>query len=143
VCCSVLQCVAVRCKSIAVLQCLFNSRAFCTAHAKSSVLQCIAVSCSFLQCLAVSCSVLQCLAACCSVLQCVAVRCSALQCVASVLQCCSIISLHAHPAMQTHNPQKDIDSAKIREKFQRERAYAHACASKGEREMKGEQFFAV
>ena len=46
VCCSVLQCVAVRC----------------------SVLQCVAVCCSVLQC-----SVLQCVAVCCSVLQCVAV----------------------------------------------------------------------
>jgi len=51
VCCSALQCVAVRC----------------------SVLQCIAVCCSALQCVAVRCSVLQCVAVCCSVLQCVAV----------------------------------------------------------------------
>jgi len=50
VCCSVLQCVAVR----------------------GSVLQCVARCCSVLQCVAVWCSVLQCVAVCCSVLQCVA-----------------------------------------------------------------------
>jgi len=73
-CCSALQCVAVRC----------------------SVLQCVAVCCSALQCVAVCCSVLQCVAVCCSVLQCVAVRCSVLQCVAvccSALQCL-LIRLH-------------------------------------------------
>jgi len=47
VCCSALQCVAVRC----------------------SVLQCAAVCCSVLQCVAVRCSVLPCVAGCCSVLQ--------------------------------------------------------------------------
>ena len=86
VCCSVLQCVAVK-KSI--------KRLFCWAA--------VAVSCSVLPCVAVCCSVLQrdpqlrstsmatsvalhregrvlqCVAVCCSVLQCVAVCCSVLQ----------------------------------------------------------------
>jgi len=83
-CCSVLQCVAVRCS---VLQCV----AVC-----SSALQCVAVCCSVLQCVAVCCSVLQCvaftqqstrdimlvwcylIAVCSSVLQCIAMCCSAL-----------------------------------------------------------------
>ena len=88
-CCSVLQCVAVR----------------------FSALQCVVVCCSVLQCVAVCCSVLQCVAVCCSalqkcsrgpsvshsanqvmhsVLQCVAVCCSVLQCVAV---CCSVLQL--------------------------------------------------
>jgi len=90
-CCSVLQCVAVRCS---VLQC---------AVVCCSVLQCVAVRCSVLQCVAVCCSVLQCVTVVqiCSrgpsvshtanhvmhsVLQCVAVCCSVLQCVAV---CCN------------------------------------------------------
>ena len=58
VCCSMLQCVAVRC----------------------SVLQSVAVHCSVLQCVAVCCSVLQCVAVCCSVLQSVTECCSVLYC---------------------------------------------------------------
>jgi len=62
-CCSVLQCVEVRC----------------------SALQCVAVRCSALQCnnlveschMYKCCSVLQCVAVCCRALQCVAVHCSA------------------------------------------------------------------
>jgi len=60
VCCSVLQCVAVRC----------------------SVLQCVAMCCRVLLCVAVCCRVLPCVAVCCSVLQCVAVCRSVSQCVA-------------------------------------------------------------
>jgi len=57
--CSVLQCVAVCCSA---LQC---------AAVRCSVLQCVAVCCSALQCAAARCSVLQCVAVCCSALQCV------------------------------------------------------------------------
>jgi len=86
VCCSVLQCVAVRCSV------LWRVVACC------SVLQCVAVCCNVLQCVAVCCSVLQCYEhpgerawrrerrEC--VLQCVAVCCSVLQCVAV---CCSVL----------------------------------------------------
>jgi len=66
VCCSVLQCVAVRC----------------------SVLQCVAMRCSVLQCVSMHCSVLQCIAVCCSVLQSV---CSMFY---SVLQCVVVTSVH-------------------------------------------------
>jgi len=59
VCCSVLQCAAIR---WSVLKCVARD-----------VLQCLAVCCSVLQCVAVCCSVLQFVAVCCSVLQCVAV----------------------------------------------------------------------
>jgi len=58
VCCSVLQCVAVRC----------------------SALQCVAMCCSVLRCVAVCCSLLKSVAVCCSLLQSVAVCCSLLQC---------------------------------------------------------------
>jgi len=64
VCCSALQCVAVRC----------------------SVSQCVAVCRSALHCVAVRCNVSQCVTVCRSALQCVAVRCSVSQCVAV---CCS------------------------------------------------------
>ena len=71
-----------------------------------SVLQCVAVCCSYLtikaevshafgfchgyvlQCVAVCCSVLQCVVACCSVLQRVAVCCNVLQC---VVACCNVL----------------------------------------------------
>ena len=66
-CCSVLQCIAVRCSVCSVLQ---------RVAVEYSVLQCVAVCCSALQCVAVCCSVLQRVAACCSLLQCVAVCCS-------------------------------------------------------------------
>jgi len=64
VCCSVLQCVAVRY--------LLSSGwvGYVFIHCKS-VLQCV-------ECVAECCSVLQCVALCCSVLQCVAVCCSVL-----------------------------------------------------------------
>jgi len=52
-----------------------------------SVLQCVTVCCSVLQCVAVCCSVLQCVAVCNSLSQCVAVCCSVLQ-----LQCASLSS---------------------------------------------------
>jgi len=71
VCCSGLQCVAVRC----------------------SALQCVAVRCSALQCIAACCSMLQHVAACCIMLHCVTVCCSVLQCAAvccSVLQCAAV-----------------------------------------------------
>ena len=55
-CCSVLQCVAVRCS---VLSWIY-------AEARHIALfQCVAVCCSVLQCVAVCCSVLQCVAVCC------------------------------------------------------------------------------
>jgi len=60
VCCSVLQCVAVGCSVLRLVQC-------------------VAVCCSRLQCVAVFCSVLQLVAVCCSRLRCVAVGCSVLQ----------------------------------------------------------------
>jgi len=75
VCCSVLQCVAVRCS---VLQCfadyLLNGylevKMFHRRHsdkwAQRSVLKCVIVCCSVLQCDAVCCSVLQCVAVCCN-----------------------------------------------------------------------------
>ena len=71
VCCSVLQCVAVRMKRNCpkIKAPVFD--AVCC-----SVLQWVAVGCRVLQCVAVCCSVLQCV---CSVLQCAAVRCSVLQ----------------------------------------------------------------
>jgi len=69
-CCSALQCVAVRCSALQFVA------------VRCSALQCVAVRCSALQCVAARCSVLQCVAVRCSALQCVAVRCSALQCVA-------------------------------------------------------------
>jgi len=65
VCCSVLQCVAVR---FSVWQPIFLKIPLAS---QSTVLQCVAVCCSVL-------SVLQCVAVCCSVLQCVAVCCSVL-----------------------------------------------------------------
>ena len=76
-CCSVLQCVAVRCS---VLQCC-------------NVLQCVAVCCRGVCVFDVddmiySCSVLQCVAMCCRVLQCVAFCCSELQRVAVLQKVC-------------------------------------------------------
>jgi len=61
VCCSVLQCVTVRC-----------SVAWDNMYSHLNVLQCVAVCCSVLQYIAVRYSVLQCVAVCCSALQCVA-----------------------------------------------------------------------
>jgi len=55
VCCSVLQCVAVRCVQCSVLQCVADT--YATSHI-TSVLQCVAVCCSVLrvwQCVAVFC----------------------------------------------------------------------------------------
>jgi len=78
VCCSALQCIAVRCS---VLQCV-------AVHCRVSHLelkihgQCVeVVSCSELQCVTPRIHG-QCVAVCCSALQCVAVCCSKLQCVA-------------------------------------------------------------
>ena len=61
-CCSVLQCVAVRCIVWSGQQCKHE----CTWLVKieGSVLQCVAVCCSVLQCVAVCCSVMQCVAVC-------------------------------------------------------------------------------
>jgi len=61
VCCSVLQCVAVRCS---VLHTAKDTSPVAARHP----LQCAAVCCSVLQCVAVCCSVLQCIAVCCRVL---------------------------------------------------------------------------
>jgi len=113
VCCSVLQCVAVRYslasaslgQCVAVL-CNFASASFGRSVAVScSALPCVVVCHSVLQpgccifrmvfcnvlqcwqCVAACCNMLQCAAVCCSVLQCVAVCCSVFQCVAvSVLR---------------------------------------------------------
>jgi len=93
VCCSVLQCVAVRgsllqCVAVrcsvmqGVLVCSIPRKQRDCPFAREFVLQGVAVRCSVVQCSAVWCSVLQCVAVCCSVLQCVAVCCSVLQCVA-------------------------------------------------------------
>ena len=83
VCCSVLQCVAVRCSVLQYVtphawtsSCTHvdeSRHKYITARrGHGSVLQCVAACCSVLQCVAVCCSVLQCVAVCCSVLQCVA-----------------------------------------------------------------------
>ena len=70
VCCSVFQCIAVRCIAFdAVI--LLSMRPH---QATSAVVQCVAVCCSVLQCVAVCCSVLQCVAEWCCAMQCVAVR---------------------------------------------------------------------
>ena len=63
VCCSVLQCVAVCCRTIALPFEIFISH-----------VQRVAVCCSVLQRVAVCCSALQCVAVCCRVLQSVAVN---------------------------------------------------------------------
>ena len=102
VCCSVVQCVAVRTNTgcsqfsppfsgmmhfVAVCCCVLLRVAVCCSCC--SVLQCLAVCCSVLQCVAVSCSVCSVLlrvAVCCSVLQCLAVCCS----VCSMLQCVAV-----------------------------------------------------
>ena len=68
VCCSVLQCAAVRCSALRVAVCC-------------SVLQCAAVCCSVLQYSAVLCSMVQRGAVWCSVVQCVTVCCSVLRCI--------------------------------------------------------------
>jgi len=83
-CCSVLQCVAVRCN---VLLCV----AMCCC-----ALQCVAVRCNVLQRVAVRCSAVQCVAMCCSALQCVAVRCSVLQDAMrhSMLQCVGVCGVY-------------------------------------------------
>jgi len=113
-CCSVLQCVAVRCSvswGSARTQCDLHPAPRTSTHPTHTVFQCVAVCGSVLQCVAVSagvlpdltailtgssninrsyscCSVLQCAAVCCSVLQCAAVCCSALQCVAVSIYTC-------------------------------------------------------
>ena len=80
---SLLQCVAVRCSVMqGVLVCSIPRKQRDCPFAREFVLQGVAVRCSVVQCSAVWCSVLQCVAVCCSVLQCVAVCCSVLQCVA-------------------------------------------------------------
>ena len=89
VCCSVLQCVAVRYIKSLILGKLTIAAAperrfgevdddLCHGGGLHT---CVALCCSVLQCDAVCCSMLQCVAVCCSVLQCVAVCCSVLQCV--------------------------------------------------------------
>ena len=106
-CCSVLQCVAVRCSVLQTYihtwHLVLQSVAVC-----SSVLQCVQcvadVHTHSASCVAVCCSVLQCVAVCCSVLHCVAdihthsvscvaVCCSVLQCVAV---CCSVLQTYIH-----------------------------------------------
>ena len=100
VCCSVLQCVAVR--SRVLLKSAFPRRTLLSLLPTWRSAVCVAVCCSVLQCVAVCYSsafsrralscfspdqcVSVCAAACCSVLQCVAVCCSVLLCVAV---CCS------------------------------------------------------
>jgi len=90
VCCSVLQCVAGRCRALqcvaVILQCvagepsfdMFKFRSKFGDRCVASILQCVAICCSVLlfvtsvsQCVA---SVLRCVAVCCGVLQCVAVE---------------------------------------------------------------------
>ena len=61
-CCSALQCDAVRYNTLRHVAVFY------------SVLHCVAVCCSVLQCAAVRCSALQCVAVCCNALQCIAVR---------------------------------------------------------------------
>ena len=83
-CCSVLQCVAVRCSA---LQCVAVRERYNNTFAHDLALTTRVLYDDFHEllisgCVAVCRSVLQCVAAYCSVLQCVAVRCSALQCVA-------------------------------------------------------------
>ena len=87
VCCSALQCVAMR---HSVLQCAavccsagsITEISNATAPKPSpfgndfSLLHCVAVCCSVMQCVVMCCSVLQCFALCCTVLQCVAVPCA-------------------------------------------------------------------
>jgi len=63
VCCSALQCVAVRCSV------LHLARSGHPVHC--SLLQCAAVCCSVLQCVAICCRLLQCVAVCCSVSSCI------------------------------------------------------------------------
>ena len=79
-CCSALQCVAVRCSALqcvavccSVLQCEYlcqqsGALFFVEVCNKANhlVLQCVAVRCGVLQCVAVHCSALQCVAVCCS-----------------------------------------------------------------------------
>jgi len=106
VCCSVLQCVAVRCSELqCVALCCSVPEIFHPFHdAPSSydvavccrccgVLRCFAVCCSVLRCVVVCCGVLRCVAVCRGVLRCVAVCCSALQCprdIPSISCMCSI-----------------------------------------------------
>jgi len=87
-CCSVLQCVAVCC---IVLQCVVVKERYPSTHlfvftACCSALQCVVVCCSVLQCVVVKerypSTHLLVFTACCSVTQCVAVCCIVLQCVA-------------------------------------------------------------
>jgi len=128
VCCSVLQCDAVRCMCHSKLQCvavccsmlqwvavcysvllqyvamsyvrcvLLQSNAGCIAI---HMLQCVTVCYSVLQCVTVCCSVLQCVAVCCSVLQCIAVYSNLLQCVAV---CCIVSKYTPHPAALPSHP---------------------------------------
>jgi len=118
VCCSFLQCVAVRCIHFevccSVLQCLTCMRKKQYNHSENThehrVLQCVAVCvavcCSVLQCVAVPPSYtkraiastrvhrkISCVAVCCSVLQCVAVCCSVLQ---RAEVCCSVLQCLTH-----------------------------------------------
>jgi len=99
VCCSVLQCVAVRCGCILLVSVLIK---FVCCNALQCVVQCAAVCCSMLQCVAAVFSLYLCEelqpAVCCNVLQCVAMRCNVLQCVATccnVLQCVAVCCSNA------------------------------------------------
>jgi len=74
----VLQCVAMCCS---VVQCgAVRHASFVEGHAgrwlllRCVVLRCVAVYCSVLHCFALCCTVLQCVAMCCTVVQCDAVR---------------------------------------------------------------------
>jgi len=90
VCCSVLQCVAVRCS---VLQCVAACCSMLQGHSspfRSSVLQCVAVCCSVLQCVAECCRVLQHLAL---SIKCVAACCSVLQHLAASMKCVYVVSV--------------------------------------------------
>jgi len=66
---SVLQYVAVNCS----LLCLMYVTSLSLSLSLSLVLQSVAICCSVLQCIAVYCSVLQCVAGCCSALQCASI----------------------------------------------------------------------
>jgi len=89
VCCSVLQCLTVRCVCCSVLQCVEVCCSVLLVGFETGLLKlqlcylvrCVAVCYSVLQCVTVCCSVLQCVTVCCvccSVLQCVEVCCSVL-----------------------------------------------------------------
>jgi len=97
-CCSVLKCVAVCCRSTSIIR--LKSKTWAHQHAKAcslsqwvccNILQCVAVGWSGLKwvaVVAVCCSVMYCVAVCCSSLHCVALCCIVLHCVAV---CCGAL----------------------------------------------------